>query len=217
MKTIRAVLSCFAVLGLLAFATTLARAAGDTDCATLASCGFVAPVASMSGTLTGGGHNVSFIEQVYQKGSVFTYVFQLTNNNNVSLGIDFAKLFTNTGGGGSGDNFNCGDGSCLNYGIVKGGITTATTFEPPETGKFNFNTLSFEIDFKVLKKGQSITFYLQGGAPAFGTLSAGNGTPTNGSTVLTPGSEPGVVTLLGSSLLLVLGIPLVGRLRSREA
>jgi hypothetical protein len=215
MKIMRTALACFGVFVLLAVASAPARA-GDSDCTTAASaCGFGTLVNTVSGTLTGNSHVVPFLENVYLSGSVYTYVFQMTNGNNVGGGLDFANAFTLAGGGGFGDNFNCGNGSCLNFGVVDGGITLTSNVN--DTG-FHFNPLSFTVDFGVLSSGNSFTFYVQGGPPVTGTLNAGNGgSTTNSANVLAAASEPGVVALLGSSFLLFGGMVFVGRLRSREA
>jgi hypothetical protein len=219
MKTMRAVRFGFGMLALLALATTFASA-GDSDCATMASaCGFgvLQGGDTKVGILTGNGHVVPFVENVYLSASgVYTYVFQITNGAGGAL--DFANAFTTAGGGGLGDNFNCGNGSCLNFGVVFGGISLATSVDDnPEGLGFHFNPLSLTVDFGILTSGQSFTFYAQGGPPVTGTLNAGNGgSTTNSNNILAPASEPSVVALLGSSLLLFGGILFAGRFRSRE-
>jgi hypothetical protein len=209
MKAMRAVLPYFSVMVLLAFATVFASA-GDTDCTTAASsCGFGALVTTVNTTLTGNGHSVPVEEQVFQNGSVYTYVFQITDGNTHPL--DYANVFTLASG--FGDNFNCGNGSCLNFGVVDGGITHASVVD--DTG-FSFNQLSLTVGFGVLHNTQNFTFYVQGGAPVSGTLNSGDGgSTTNNANVLAAASEPGVVTLLGSTLLLLFGIPVIRRFQPR--
>ena len=210
MKTMRTVLPCFGMLVLLAFATTFARA-GDTDCTTgLTSCFGINVVGTASGSLSGGGHVASFAETVFKQGSVYTYVFTITNLNTALL--DFANTFTNAG---LGDNFNCGNGSCQNYGVVTG---AAFTTPGKDDTTWGFNPLSLQVGFTTLGLNQKLTFYVQGGAPAPGMIYVGNRGATGQHSSLDPAplSEPGVLTLL-ASLLLVLGIPFVGRLRPREA
>jgi hypothetical protein len=210
MKIMRTALACFGVLVVLALTTTPARA-GNTDCSGAAStCGFGTSFLTTSGTLIGGGHSVAFQENVYTNGSVYTYVFQLTNGNNV--GIDSAKVLTLVGG--FGDNFNCGNGSCLNFGVVDGGISAVSS---NTNDTFAWGSLSLTVDYGTLLNNQSFTFYVQGGAPAAGVLSAGNLNSTAYGNVFTAASEPGVVALLGSSFMLYGGMVFVGRLRSREA
>lgn len=212
MKPMRTALTCLGVLALLVLATTPARA-GDADCVSVSSCNFGLLQASQTGTLSAGsgGHSATYMDSVYRSGSVYTYVFTITNNN--AHALDFANTFTNPGGGGFGDNFNCGNGSCLNYGVV----TTLTTSGKNDTG-FAFNSLSLQVGFTPLLSGQSFTFYVQGGPFTTGQLYAGNSGATSPSASLDPLSEPGVLTLLGSLLLvLMLGTPFASRFRQCTA
>jgi hypothetical protein len=76
-------------------------------------------------------------ETVYQKESVYTYVFTITNEKTPK--IDFANTFTSAGSSGYGDTFNCGNGSCLNYGVI--GSSSVD-----DTG-FSFDRSAFRSDF----------------------------------------------------------------------
>lgn len=213
MKITKSVLACVAVLAFVALSTRPAHA-GDVDCTTgVTACFGTTIVGTASGLLAGNGHAASFAETVYKQGSVYTYVFTITNDNTAAL--DFANTFTSASGGGFGDNFNCGNGSCLNYGVVTGvGFTTAGK---DDTG-FSFNSLSLQVGFTSLSSQQQFTFYVQGGPTASGKIYVGNSGATGQDNSLDPASEPGILILLGSLLgLLLLGLPFAPRLRAAIA
>jgi len=215
MKITKTILACLAVLAFFALTTRCARA-GDVDCTSVGSgaCStFGGSVASANGTLTGAsGESASFNETVYQNGTVFTYVFTITNNSTGGILLNSATIFTNAGGGGFGDNFNCpagGIGTCLNYGE----ITTSAT--EGDTG-FDFKLNSLTVGIASLPVNGSFTFYVQGAGTTNGTISVSNSGPTGPGAVKTAVSEPNALTLLGSLLfVLLLGMPVGVRLRQR--
>ena len=216
MKTVRTALASLGVLAFLALATTAANASAmDVTCSgTATSCGFGTLVTTLPGSLSGGGHNATFTEDVFKNGSVYTYVLQIQNTGSA---LGSAKISTAS----SSDNFNCASGgsaNCLDYGIVSGGITNSTMLGETSSA-FAFGTLSVTVQFaSTLSGGSYLTFYVQGGAPVTGTFNVGNGSSTTNSSNALAAPEPNVLTLLGSLLLmLVLGMPLASRLRTRTA
>jgi len=207
MKITKTVLACLAVLAFFALTTRSARA-GDVDCTTSVTTCFGSTVAgTASGTLTGGTHAATFNETVYKSGSVYTYVFSFTNSGS---SLDYASAFTSEVSG-STDNFNCGNGSCLNYGVV---IPMSSV---NDTG-FTFNSLSMTVNFSTLASGGNFTFYVQSTmGPTNGGFLVGNGGPSATANAL-GAPEPNVLTLLGSLLLvLMLGMPFASGLRTRTA
>jgi hypothetical protein len=207
MRIMKRVLVGLAMLALLALTARSARA-GDINCTTVAACSFGTSIGSDSGTTSGSGHTASYSETVYQNGSVFTYLFTITNDNSVPL--DYASTFT-TSGAGSVDNFNCG-GSCLNWGVITGLSSVGGT-------AFTFMPLSLQSGFKPLGNGATFTFYAQAGeGPTAGGIYMGDGGPTFPAGSLDPAYEPNVLVLLGSLLLLLLlGAPFASILRTRMA
>jgi hypothetical protein len=208
MRITKRVLAGLAVLAVFTLTSRSARA-GDMNCATVAACSFGTAIATDMGTTTGTGHNASYTETVYQNGSVFTYLFTISDTTGPTL--DYASTFTNSSSG-SIDNFNCGNGSCLNYGVINGLSTVNGT-------GFTFMDFSLQVGIKQLGNGGTFAFYAQSGeGPTAGQIYVGDGGPTTPVGSLDPAYEPSVLTLLGSLLLLLLlGKPFASILRTRTA
>jgi hypothetical protein len=217
MKAIRGILPYLGVLALLAFATTPARAGAD-NCANPASCGFGAQVGpsvtyyyNAAGTLLPGptGAVYKMTESVYSVGSAYSYVFNLSNATNQTLTGETA--FTGAPGFGV-DEFNPN----YNFGVVTDQTSGIVTFGSGGcTGDgFCFGANALDVSF-TLGQNSSFTFYAEGGVPTGGTWRGQDGVTLNAD-ILAPLStpEPGVLTLLGSLLLvLVFGMPVASRLR----
>ena len=228
MKITKTVLACLAVLAL--FALTAGRAiAGADNCSGPSSgCGFGSIVNTQTtyydstGTtaLTAQSGGFQLTETVYQlTGGSYAYVFDLTNNS-----ANAAEVLTNesafTGSSGSGvDEFNPN----YNFGVITGTpyTTSGATYGIGGTNGdgFSFNPGALSVSFSLQPNGNSFTFYAEGTGPTNGGWSSHDGVVLQAST-LGPAHmpEPGVLTLLGSLLLvLLLGAPLATRLRTTTA
>lgn len=217
MKITKSVLACLAMLAFFVLTTSSARAA-DVDCGGSTpqpACNFGTQLVTYTLTnvpLAGGSgsHSAQFSESVYKNGSgIYTYVFAVNNLN--SNFLDTLSTFANSG---SGDGFSCsGLLDCGVVGLGTGGSTVNDT-------SFIFNAGSLVVNFgQLLGPNNQFEFYVQStGAPVAGQFNTGD----KGSTLYDPSwnatPEPGVLTLLGSLLLvLLLGAPLATRLRTRTA
>lgn len=213
MKITKTVLACLAVLAFFALTTRSARA-GDTDCnISLNTCNFGTLTGDVAGGVlvgtTDSSERATFAEQVYVSGGVYTYVFTITNTSTDGTNLDLANTYTLPFP--SHDYFNSHDAW---------GVVTDQTSTGVDDIAFNFLTGSLSVNYSSLAPGQSFTFYAQGAGPTNGQFYGGNSGPTGADSSWDPKlvSEPNVLTLLGSLLLvLVLGMPFTAVLRRRTA
>lgn len=207
MVTKRVVVACLGMLVWFALTAQHARA-GDTDCSISgATCGFGA-VFAVSGpsALVSAGFTATVSETVYLSAGVYTYVYTISDISGATLhggsvGTGVAPpLF---------DRFD----SSLNYGIV----TDATTAGNNDT-IFDFAPNNLFVGFNHVAPGTSLTFYAQSTfGPTTGTLGVVNSATSASAHVLAPLPEPTLASLLGSSLVFMLGVPLAGWLRQRNS
>jgi len=216
MKITKTVLTCLAVLAFFALTTRSARA-GESDCS-------ISGVPTPSCSFTGGTPNTlptqsdtspfgaTLDESTYQNGSVYTYVYKLTDTSGAQ--ISGLNLFA-TVAGYSLDSFN----PAGPFGIVTDQTNfTVTANAGCGAGPFCFGSSSFSVDFGSAfdKSGEMFTFYVTGPAPIAGQLNLNDG-GTDAFSPTVSGSEPSVLIQLGASLLLMLAIPFAVRLRRQAA
>jgi hypothetical protein len=184
----------FLYAGLLALAClslgTTAASAGDVDCG-FAACNFGVQVGGTVTTALSTAEFTALAEaNVYQNGSIFSYVYTVHVTSPVSL-----SQFTTSSLGK--DLFS----SALNFGIVpdlSGGGADDTSF--------NFGSSSLQVDLTGVggQGPNKLTFYAQSVLPpGAGTISAQDGGTSNFGTTVDPGPvpEPSTMLLLGSGLI----------------
>jgi hypothetical protein len=207
MVTKRVVVACLGMLVWFALTAQHARA-GDTDCSISGlTCGFGAVVAVQGPTpLVSAGFTATFSETVFFSAGVYTYVYTISDISGATL---------HGGSTGTGvlptlfDRFD----STLSYGIV----TDLTSGTNDDTG-FDFAPNNLFVGFNHVAPGTSLTFYAQSTfGPTNGVLGVINGASSANNTALDPLPEPTLASLLGSSLVFMLGVPLAGWLRQRNS
>lgn len=234
MKITKTVLASLAVLAFLAVSTRPARA-GQMDCTSANPCTnfggsiYTSSELIVSPSVANANYNVTVTEQVFENTSdgVYTYAFDVDNDSVGSgagaITITAADTWTFTGSGAV-NNY----AANLRYGVVflpPSGFALNTSSVP---GTLNLTSNSQLTTSFSLPQGGEFTFFAQGGAPATGGFETGDGGPafvapagTSGFSlgIESPASlpEPSVLTQLGASLLLMLAIPFVVRLRQRMA
>ena len=191
--------------------------ASDVDVPDTTGFGAVVSTLSPNTNLSISGQwNATLSEQVFQNGSVFTYVFTLANDALSKVGLSQGT----TASLGS-PNLDLFDSTLLNWGVVASGTTAGAddrdfTFGPNSTtvlfGSGCVATPTDTCSGKELLSGSEITFYLQSAlGPGAGTFGAQDGGVNDAGPSLDPGPEPSSILLFGTGVL-VLGAMLRRRL-----
>ena len=187
--------------------------AGDVDVPDTTGFGGVVSTLSPNTNLAISGQwDATLSEQVFQNGSVFTYVFTLANDSSSQVGL--SQGTTASLGSPNLDLFS----TLLNWGVV----TSGTTAGADDRG-FTFGANSTTVllgsgcvadtcSGKELLPTNEITFYLQSAlGPGAGTFGAQDGGVNDAGPSLDPGPEPSSILLFGTGIL-VLGAILRRRL-----
>ena len=231
MKITKSVLACLAVLAFMVLTTGSARAGGtDSDCAsaTITTCGFGTLTATLAPiTVTNGSDSATITEYVFDSGGgVFTYAFTVQNTG--SVGLSQATAVTLLGLPGN-DRYNpnglFGVETNINY-------TTAGIDDITDAGAglgFIFGTNDLKVNFCTvsnctpagpgLAANDKFTFFVTGPDPGPGNIAVCNSgcTASNVVNSLQPLVEPSMLSQLSVSLLLMVAVPFVVRLRRRIA
>lgn len=190
--------------------------AGDVDVPDTTGFGAVVSTLSPNTSLSVSGQwDATLSEQVFQSGSVFTYVFTLANDALSKVGL--SQGTTASLGSPNLDLFS----TLLNWGVVTTGTTAGAddrglTFGANSTtvlvGSGCVATPTDACSGKELLPGNEITFYLQSAlGPGAGTFGAQDGGVNDAGPSLDPGPEPSSILLFGTGFF-VLGAILRRRL-----